>query len=207
MRGRADIVLVDASAAPERAMRIALSAHVDAIVVVVRLKALQHVGARGVGMDARSLRRPPSSVSSSPATRRATGYGIEIRAAARNSSPRAAARRRLTAHRPGSSADAPTATRGVAPPRLEPTRSRPAGPSGVEPDGRRRRAASDEPPRHPRSHRVGRFGGLSPREAELTRAQSRSSEVPSSAPTHDEHAERGREPVGGPARPGLTRPR
>lgn len=169
VRGRADIVLVDAPPLP-RSHAMALSAHVDAVVVVVRLKALTTSRLE----DLRWV------LEASPAQKlgfvltgvdKSEGYGPHQRYGPSERRPAVRTRPTLTASPSAADGDGEVQSRR----RIETRgRERPIGTAGEGETGARGDKATSGTPAQARSKSAGRpFGGLSPREAAQRSAQSR----------------------------------
>jgi polysaccharide biosynthesis transport protein len=169
VRGRADVVLVDAPPLLS-SNAIALSPHVDAVVVVVRLKALRTSALQDLSWI----------LEASPATKlgfivtgvnKSDGYGQYQRYAASERGPEARPQPTLTA-----SLSAPDGDGEVRSQRRIETQAR-EGPNESASE-RKAEVGSDQPasgtPTEARSNSADRpFGGLSPREAAQRSAQSR----------------------------------
>ena len=176
---RADIMLIDAPPVLS-GHALALSAHVDAVVVVVRLKALSTSALEDLGW----------TLEASPAVKlgfvvtgddKSEGYGQSRYGL--SDRPRAV-RPRLKLTVPASAADGDgDARRRSAETRADASANE-SGP-GSETDGRGAEPASDGPAQAPSKSSGRPFGGLSPREAGLRSAQSRSAKSAQRA-AHDE---------------------
>jgi succinoglycan biosynthesis transport protein ExoP len=169
VRGRADVVLVDAPPLL-RGHAIALSPHVDAVVIVVRLKALRTSALQDLSWI----------LEASPATKlgfiltgvdKSEGYGQHQRYAASERVPEARPRPTPTVSPSIADGDGEVRSRRPSETRARERTSETA--SETETDGRGDKPGSGAPAQAGSKSTGSPFGGLSPREAAQRSAQSR----------------------------------